>query len=466
MTEKNDTKYAKQFISKKKGWKTCAVSISLRSIIISTALGVYIGNWVDIYEFENVLAFVNNPIGDYSTSPIAPNSGRLQIHSRPLARYIQKKYDCCGSLKLSAWTDGEHVLFCKGTVGDNQKLHSGFVKITEPERLRYENSIRIVGDRFYVAAMFSEKLNSRLSLFESGNVFALISDPDGDLVTSNRNEFGTKTVHAPHLVRYVESKLGTGTLYGVCLHRGIAFSSDRLIAKEKVEVKQLKKLVENKVLQQKFDLKKSTMTMQFSNVIHIDELVVLLPENEINHMTRVGIFVEMLAAELPEIDAFEAKLIGEAAFYHDIGKINVPTSILLKETKLTDAEVNLIKMHPLHGLTIFDEIRAKHKSGFPDVLFEHAVESALYHHERWDGNGYPFGFKALQIPLVGRITAVCDAYDAITSARPYNCGKTHEQACVELERCSGTQFDPELVKKFLQNAAKFRSGIKFESICP
>ena len=245
MTEKNDTK---QFCRRKKGWKTCAVTVSTKSVMISTALGEYIGSRVDIYEFENVLAFVNNPTGNYPTSPIAPNSGRIQIHSRPLVRYIQEKYDCCGSLKLPAWTDGKNVLFCKGTAGNNKKLHCGFVKIPEPEKLRYENSIRIVGDRFYVAAMFSEKLNGRLSLFESGNVFMLISDPDGDLVTSNRNEFGTKTVHAPHLVRYVESKLGTGTLYGVCLHRGIVFSSDRLIAKEKVEVKQLKKLVENKVL--------------------------------------------------------------------------------------------------------------------------------------------------------------------------------------------------------------------------
>lgn len=118
-------------------------------------------------------------------------------------------------------------------------------------------------------------------------------------------------------------------------------------------------------------------------------------------------------------------------------------------------------MHPFRGQILLNEIRRGYT--FPDELFQQAIKAILYHHERWDGNGYPFGIKARRIPFIGRITAVCDAYEAITSVRPYNHRKPHEQACAELERCSGTQFDPEIVSMFLRNAAELKSNMqKFE----
>ncbi len=242
-------KKAKQY-GRKKGWKACVVSVSDKTITVSTALGGYIGKRIDIYEFENVLAIVNDPNGLYNSSQVAPNSDRVQIHSRPLARYIQEKYSVRGCAKFPAWADrNENILFCNGNAGDNQQFHSGFVKVSEPERYRYENSIRLIGNRFYIASMFSDRLIGRLSLFEDEKIFALLCDPYGDLVTSDRNEFGTKTICAPRLVEYARLKFGTDTLYGVGLHSGIAFSGDRLITNKKITVARMNKLTENQNLQ-------------------------------------------------------------------------------------------------------------------------------------------------------------------------------------------------------------------------
>lgn len=185
------------------------------------------------------------------------------------------------------------------------------------------------------------------------------------------------------------------------------------------------------------------------------ELIGYLPDYEISHMLRVGILVQTLSEKLTGVDCGKARLLGEAAFYHDIGKIYVPQQILLKKDKLTAIEKKLIRMHAVHGQLVLNQICME--SAFTKELLHLATQSALYHHERWDGSGYPFGLEAKQIPFVGRLTSICDAYDAITSFRPYICRKQHEQACEELEQCSGFQFDPELASIFLHNHSEMKS---------
>lgn len=172
-----------------------------------------------------------------------------------------------------------------------------------------------------------------------------------------------------------------------------------------------------------------------------------LPENEINHMLRVGILVEMLADKLTFISSEQARVFGEAACYHDVGKIYVPQRILIKNGELTETEWNLIKMHCVNGQIALNQI-SRYDSFVKDHLWL-TTEGALFHHERWDGNGYPFGLTESHIPILGRLTSICDAYDAITNVRPYRHGKHHDEACEELERFSGIQFDPELVDIFL-----------------
>ena len=127
-----------------------------------------------------------------------------------------------------------------------------------------------------------------------------------------------------------------------------------------------------------------------------------------------------------------------AALLHDIGKIGVPDSILRKEGPLTEEEWEPIKAHPQLGVDIVKHV----------VDLVNCLPAILHHHEHYDGKGYPSGLKGESIPLEARILAIADAYDAITSPRPYREQLSPQQALNELKRCAGTQFDPELVALF------------------
>lgn len=128
------------------------------------------------------------------------------------------------------------------------------------------------------------------------------------------------------------------------------------------------------------------------------------------------------------------------AKYHDIGKTKISKDILFKKGPLTDKEWQEIKLHPQVGYQIAQNISK----------LKHIAEAILYHHERWDGKGYPHGLKGEEIPIEARVMAIIDSYDAMTTDRPYQKAKTKEEALKELEQCAGTQFDPELTKIFIQ----------------
>ncbi len=125
---------------------------------------------------------------------------------------------------------------------------------------------------------------------------------------------------------------------------------------------------------------------------------------------------------------------------HDIGKIGVPDYILNKPTSLTSEEFAIMKMHPILGSKMLEEI-ASLKPALPYVL---------YHHERYDGKGYPFGLCGEKIPIEGRLLAVVDTFDAITSDRPYRKNKGYKKALEEIKIYAGTQFDPKIAKIFLE----------------
>jgi HD-GYP domain-containing protein (c-di-GMP phosphodiesterase class II) len=124
---------------------------------------------------------------------------------------------------------------------------------------------------------------------------------------------------------------------------------------------------------------------------------------------------------------------------HDIGKVGVPERILAKQGPLTSAEWAEMRTHPLLGAQIVAPIR----------MLGDAVDVIRFHHERFDGTGYPHGLKRQQIPLPARIFSVVDSFDAITSERPYRKARSPEDALDEIVRSSGTQFDPEIVEAFL-----------------
>jgi|AntRauTorckE6833_2_1112554.scaffolds.fasta_scaffold00709_9 diguanylate cyclase (GGDEF)-like protein/PAS domain S-box-containing protein len=125
---------------------------------------------------------------------------------------------------------------------------------------------------------------------------------------------------------------------------------------------------------------------------------------------------------------------------HDIGKTSISEEILVKSSELNEEELEIMKKHPERGYRIASATEE----------FSHVASAILHHHEWWDGSGYPDELKGEEIPLLSRIAAIVDAYDAMTNNRPYNDPKSHKEAVAELKRCSGSQFDPELIEVFLK----------------
>ena len=157
------------------------------------------------------------------------------------------------------------------------------------------------------------------------------------------------------------------------------------------------------------------------------------------HIVRVGRTSGLIAARLG-LPASEVETIERAATLHDVGKIGVPDAILLNPGLLTEEEFAQVKTHTVIGARIL--------AGASSTLLRAAEEIARFHHERWDGCGYA-GLRGARIPLHARIVAVADAYDAMTSDRPYKDAIDPEWALEEIAACSGTQFEPAIVDAFL-----------------
>ena len=163
-------------------------------------------------------------------------------------------------------------------------------------------------------------------------------------------------------------------------------------------------------------------------------------DNTGQHTARVGQMAALLARQIGMPDA-QVALIRRAAPLHDVGKIGVPDSVLLKLGKLTPQEFEIVKTHTTIGARIL--------SGSRFTILRLAEEIAFNHHERWDGNGYA-GVAGSAIPLAGRIVAVADVFDALTQKRPYKAAWPVAEAMAEIDRQRGRQFDPALVDAFLR----------------
>jgi HD-GYP domain-containing protein (c-di-GMP phosphodiesterase class II) len=158
-----------------------------------------------------------------------------------------------------------------------------------------------------------------------------------------------------------------------------------------------------------------------------------------DHSSRVADYAASIARTmgLSEAEAHEVQVAG---FLHDLGKIGIRDDILVKQGQLTKQEWRTMRRHPLVGYDIL-----------APVPIAERIKLAIRHsHESWDGGGYPDGLSAEQIPLAARIVAVADAYEALTTDRPYRSARDPEEAAEEIKRCAGTQFDPRVVDAFLQ----------------
>jgi putative nucleotidyltransferase with HDIG domain len=175
-----------------------------------------------------------------------------------------------------------------------------------------------------------------------------------------------------------------------------------------------------------------------SNLIHF---IAATDDNEdtVGHSQFVAGYTLLLTRELGIEDRSFLVDIERGALLHDIGKIGIPDSILKKKGSLTTIEKEIIKDHPLLGYKLIE--------GFS--FLQRAAQVVLHHHEHFDGQGYPYGLAGEDIPLEARIFSLADTVDAITSDRPYRKGRSFEEARREIERYSGSQFDPQIVDVFL-----------------
>jgi putative nucleotidyltransferase with HDIG domain len=178
----------------------------------------------------------------------------------------------------------------------------------------------------------------------------------------------------------------------------------------------------------------------------------LRDEETEGHSKRVTAYTIALARAMG-LDSDELRVIARGAFLHDIGKIATPDSILLKPGRLNAEEMSIMREHCERGYEMVRKI----------PFLREASEIVYAHQERFDGSGYPRGLRGNEIPLGARIFAIADTLDAMTSDRPYRKGTTFARASEEIARCSGSQFDPEIVELFLamptESWAKLRTEI-------
>ena len=165
------------------------------------------------------------------------------------------------------------------------------------------------------------------------------------------------------------------------------------------------------------------------------------------HALRVTELAEEVAVRL-RWDEQRLAALRVGAQLHDVGKLMLPQELLAKPGALDAREWAQIRAHPVVGSTLIAPVLAARA----------ALPCVLYHHERWDGDGYPTGRRGRAIPAVARIVAVADAFDAMTSVRPYRDALTPHSALLEIERCAGSQFDPELAAAFVAVCSDARAA--------
>ena len=181
-----------------------------------------------------------------------------------------------------------------------------------------------------------------------------------------------------------------------------------------------------------------------------------------NHIRRTQLYVKALAERLRNHPRFEAvlnermiELLYKSAPLHDIGKIGIPDSILLKPGKLTVEEFEVMKTHTTLGRKAIED--AERRLGMRVAFLSVSKEIAYSHQEKWDGSGYPQGLAGDEIPVSARLMAVADVYDALINKRVYKAAFSHDQTCSTIVKGKGTHFDPDMVDAFVDIAEDFRS---------
>lgn len=208
------------------------------------------------------------------------------------------------------------------------------------------------------------------------------------------------------------------------------------------------------------DRTKTVLDLQNAILRTVAELVECRDDTTGGHIERTQNYLKVLVDALADNDAYKDEVASwnidfllQSSQLHDVGKIAIKDSILQKPAKLTPEEFDEMKTHTTFGVKVIEKIQENTSEA---TFLEYAKIFANTHHEKWDGSGYPSGLVGSDIPLQGRLMAIADVYDALISERPYKKPFSHEDAVKIISNGSGTHFDPDLVKVFLDHEQLFK----------
>ncbi|MBI2424077.1 MAG: response regulator [Candidatus Hydrogenedentes bacterium] len=241
---------------------------------------------------------------------------------------------------------------------------------------------------------------------------------------------------------------------------------DRILLEARIKTSVQTKMLQDQILEYQHDLEikvqERTRQVRQTQAVAVFSLAKLAEsrDNETgDHLERMRSYARLLAEEMstwPQfadvINPLFVERLYESTPLHDIGKVGIPDRILLKPGKLTDEEFEVMKRHTLIG---GDTLRAADQEAGENSFLSMGCAIAYYHHEKWNGTGYPFGIAGTEIPLAARIAALADVYDALSSKRPYKEPFSHEKSRSIILEGDGEHFDPDVVKAFMAIENKF-----------
>jgi diguanylate cyclase (GGDEF)-like protein len=242
---------------------------------------------------------------------------------------------------------------------------------------------------------------------------------------------------------------------GVSIYPSISSNKEELISHANTALYQAKNMGEDKV-----NLYQDIMMLIHKNIKSDQQMVGMFKgllstinvkdKYTFGHCERVSSYAVMVGEEMG-MDQKEIQTLLHAGLLHDIGKIELPKSVLNKTACLSEDEMRFVSQHPIHSAHILEPLSST----------DNLIDYVIHHHERFDGKGYPDGLRGEEISIGARILCVVDCFDAMVSERPYRRSMTIEEAVLELKRCSGSQFDPEIVQIFV-NAMSNKMSIKYD----